>query len=59
MAYFCSATNALKCGASWPIITPLLRVGVMWEKSVAQAQAAKKLSDELLGEEVQTWIDKS
>lgn len=37
----------------------LLRVGALWEKSVVQAQAAKKLSDELLGEEVQTWIEKS
>ena len=37
----------------------LLRIGVSWEKSVAQAQAAKKLCDELLDEEVQTWIEKS
>ena len=37
----------------------LLRAGELWMQAVAQAQESKKLSDELLGEEVQTWIEKS
>ena len=37
----------------------LLRAGELWTQTVAQAQDAKKLCDELLGEEVQTWIEKS
>lgn len=36
-----------------------LSAGALWDKAVAQAQADKTLSEKLLGEEVQTWIEKS
>lgn len=33
----------------------LLRVGAIWEKAIAQAQEAKKLCDEFVDEELETW----
>ena len=36
-----------------------LRAGELWEKAVVQAQTDKILSEQLLGDEVQTWIEKS
>ncbi len=34
----------------------LLRAGKLWTQAVAQAQEAKKLSDELLSKELETWM---
>ncbi len=34
----------------------LLRAGELWEKAIAQAQAAKKLSEEFVDEELETWV---
>ncbi len=53
------ATALLQDAAQGGDKSDLLRAGELWTQAIVQAHEAKKLSDELLGEEVQTWIEKS